>query len=786
MRSSLFTRAFCGLALLLAAVLCFGQGQSGTQTSQPSSGIKTGEAISLIRSIAVGNYTVISNRPGESQYLQSTGAGSSYSQTCRSLFYLPSTIPYASDLKVVFLNCVNYNSNDYCPGPNTLKIKCSVFATANSSTFNQAFGDAPIGFFTFGGSSTGICERGKQLWGEYHGATLFAGQPYYVQSYESCALVAAPSAPTVAASGAGSNFTGGTQYFVSITYHYANGDESAASAYSAGVTPTVGQNIVVTAPAAVAGSDGYRVWLSNGNNSNTNYLAYDCNAGVIPFGTNATITFPPNGSAVGWLEGVFASGTSASIIGGGATYGGTSIGGRNNGEGLVQNQDLTFGSKPMPATNNNNVFAPNVLLALSPYGTTASAAVQGTSIDDGTGDNGYGAQAGIGSLARAIVGQTAALQYDKTIIPKQGYVQVSVGGDTAKNFASNQGLTRAQLCNLATSVFCGYGTNDLSYGAPSIISSLLTISARHTSQGKKWSYTGILPRGGTTDAYTTLANQNLSSGAQSEAARRSVNNVAADTSAGGTVTGEALFQGFASTVGPSYNVYGGGNGVANQFWFAYPCATGTEVVTNGGSACTYNASPTGQFQYSYLLPTTINGVVYNAGIQFGTAPTNGNAILATYTKIAGLKSLVGPLYTWLNSPLAIEINSSGNPQTNGGFTALSSAPVVGTIGTPQAVTATSASGFTDSTLTPTQDQYAGYCVAIIADTGTPAAVGQVQCIATNTTAGVFTCGAWTTQPSTSAKYVILKSIMQTTVHPASEGHRVIAAYLRSTFLSLFP
>ena len=365
-------------------------------------------------------------------------------------------------------------------------------------------------------------------------------------------------------------------------------------------------------------------------------------------------------------------------------------------------------------------------------------------------------------------------------------MQTSVGGDSAKNFATNQGLTRAQIVNLATQVGCNFGTNDLSYGAPSIINSLITIAARHTSVGKTWNYAGILPRGGTTDAYTTIANQNLSAGAQSEAARRSVNNVAADATGSGTVTSEALFQGFAGSVGPSYNVYGGGNGTATQFWFAYPCATGTEVVTNGGSACTYNASPSGQLQYSYLLPTTINGVVYNAGIQFGTAPTNGNAILATYTKIGGMASLVGSKYKWLNAPIAIEINSNGTAQTNGGFIKLSANPVVGTIASPQALTATSASGFTDSTLTLTLDQYAGYCVAIIADTGTPAAVGQVQCIATNTTAGVFTCGAWTTQPSTSAKYVILLANMQTTVHPPSEGHRAIGAYLRTTFPTLFP
>lgn len=760
------------LAVLALALSCLSLGQ----------GLDIGPATSLF----AGNYTVISTKPGESQYLQTTGAGN-YEITCRSIFYLPTSIPYASDLKAMWFNGCNYNSNDYIPGPNPIKIKCAVYATANSSTFAQAYGDAPIGLFTFGGSSTGICERGKQLWGEYHGATLIQGRPYFIQACQSCAMVAAPSAPTVAASGTGSNFSGGTQYFVSITYHYSNGDESVASAYSAGVTPTVSQNIIVTSPSAVAGADGYRVWISNGNNSSTSYLAYDCNVGVIPFGTNATIAYPPNNSATGWLEGVFASGTSSTTIGGGTIYGSSTIGGRSNGEGFINNADLTFGSKPMPQGNGANVFMPNALLALSPFGTGQSWGIEGDSIADGTGDNGYGGSTGVGYIVRAIVNQATALQYSASIIPAQGYVQTAVGGDLAKTFATNQGFTRAQIVNLASKVVCDFGTNDLSLGSASIINSLLTIAARHTGVGKQWCYTGIIPRGGTTDAYTTIANQTLSVGAQSEAARRAVNNVAADTSAGGTVTGEALFQGFAGSVGPSYNIYAGGNGTTTQFWFAYPCKTGTETITNGGSACTYSASPSGQFQYSYLLPTTINGVVYNSGIQFGTAPTNGNAILATYTKIAGLKSQIGSLYTYLNAPLAIEINSSGNPQTNGGFTALSAAPVVGTIASPHTLTATSSNGFTDTSLGAlTQDQYAGYCVAIITDSVTPAAVGQIQCIATNTTADVFTCGAWTTQPSTSATYVILKSLMQTNVHPASEGHRLIAAYLRSTWPTLFP
>jgi len=736
-------------------------------------------------------WALISSKPGESQYLQSIAAGSSYLVTCRSIFYLPKGMTVGvTDIRIVFLNAVNYNSLDYIPGPNPLSIRASLWTTANSSTFNQASGDAPIANFTFGGSCTGVCERGKQLVGEAHGVYLIPGQPYFIHCEQSVAMVPAPSAPSVSASGSGSGFSGGNAYYVSITEHFKDGSESVASSYSSSVTPSSGQNIVVTSPSNPGnGSDGYRVWLSTSNQSSTNYPAYDVNVGVVPYGTNATIITPPNTNYLGWLEGVFASGSSASIIGGGTIYGGTSAGGRGNGEGIASNVDVIGGSKTIGTANGGNAFMPNAILVASQAGNWPSWAVQGDSIFDGTGDNGYGGSGGIGYMARAIVNQCSALQYSKAIIPTWGYVCVAVGGDSAKNFATNQGLSRAQLCNLAMNVVCDYGTNDLTYGSASIVASLQTIAARHTSVGKNWYYTGILPRGGVgsaNSAYTNLADQVLVVGGLSEGVRRAINNWAADTVASNAITGENLFQAFAGSVGPTYNVYEGGNGTATQFLTAYPFLEGSETITNGGVACTYNASPSGQNQYSYLLPTTINGQSYASGITFGTAPTNGNLIVGAYTKVSGMVALLGSLAHYLNAPLAIEINSSGTAQTNGGFISLSAAPVVGTIASPQALTATSSTGFTDSTLTLTQDQYAGYCVAIVSDSVTPTAAGQVQCIATNTTAGVFTCGSWTVQPSTSAKYVILISNMQTSTHPSSYGHMNIGAFIRSNNPTLFP
>ena len=762
--------------------------------SQPS-GTTAPAPNAQTNSVYLGNqnqgWSLISSKPGESQYLQSVGAGSTFLNTCRSIFYLPKGMTSGvTDIRIIFLNAVNYNSVDYIPAPNPISIRASLWTTANSSTFNQASGDAPIANFVFGGSSTGICERGKQVAGEAHGVYLVQGQPYFLHCEQSVAMVPAPSAPSVAASGSGSGFSGGSAFYVSITEHFKDGSESIASAYSSSVTPTLGQNIVVTSPSNPGnGSDGYRVWISTAGQSSTSYPAYDCNVGVVPYGTNATIITPPNTNYLGWIECVFASGSSASIIGGGTIFGGTGTGGRGNGEGIIANADIIGGTKVINLSNGGNAFMPNAILVASQGGNWPSWAVQGDSIFDGTGDNGYGGSGGIGYMARAIVNQCSALQYSKTIIPTWGYVCVAVGGDSAKNFATNQGLSRTQLCNLATNIVCDYGTNDLAFGSSSIVASLQTIAARHTSVGKNWYYTGILPRGGVgsaNSAYTNLTDQVLVVGGLSEGVRRAINNWAADTVASNAITGENLFQAFAGSVGPTYNVYEGGNGTATQFLTAYPFLEGSETITNGGNACTYSASPSGQNQYSYLLPTTINGQSYASGITFGTAPTNGNLIVGAYTKVSGMVALLGSLTHYLNAPLAIEINSSGTAQTNGGFISLSAAPVVGTIASPQALTATSSTGFTDSTLTLTQDQYAGYCVAIVSDSVTPTAAGQVQCIATNTTAGVFTCGSWTVQPSTSAKYVILLSNMQTSTHPSSQGHMVIGAYLRSTFPALFP
>jgi hypothetical protein len=676
----------------------------------------------------------------------------------------------------------------------------------------------------------------------------------------------------VAASGSGSYFPGGSTYYISITYVYPNGEESIASAYSSGVAPTVGQNIVVTAPSNPGnGAIGYRCFISQAGNSSTNYRCYDANTGAVPFGTNATINYPTNNNAVGWLEGPFASGSSQSVIWGSAVFGGTAVGGRGSGEGGSTNLSVNGGSFVQPATNGGNAFAPNAILCLPPNGSQISWGLWGDSILDGTGDNGFGGStSGVGYFARALMNQLS-LQYNPAIIPSYGYTQCSVGGDTALACASNQGLSRAMIAGLNPYVVTDLGTNDLSTGAAPIVNSLITFGQRFTTVGKKFFHTGLIPRGGSSDAYTTITNQTMTVGGASEATRREVNNWLNDTKAQGgqftaqfgfgngssttfyfpfpivsqsysitvggapavynaspstslqysevgatTINGSSYVTGitfgaataspapliltsatspslpmmkqFAGSAGPSATFYGVGDGSATVFYFNHPILSGSESITNGGNACTYNASPSTQTQYNYLYSQSIGGSTYVSGVTFGAAPTNNNGITYTGTKIAGMASYLGPNATFLNGPICFgELNGSGLLQMNGGFCPLAQTPVVGTIGSPHSLTATSSNGFTDTSLsTLTQDQYAGYCVSIIADSVTPTAVGQTQCIGTNTTADVFTCGSWTVQPSTSAKYVILLSPMQTATHPSSYGHMNYASALRTNYPSLFP
>lgn len=722
----------------------------------------------LPKSLSLDGWTVITSNPANNG--ASFNTSSVYSRTGRVRHIVPQGLVF--DEIAVFY--VNSSALGYGGAPNytPLKVKAALFPLPSAAAPNMPNATPGIGYFSFKQSHIGVMGRGKGimsdplLWG---GAS---GTVFFIHTYFDATLPAAPAAPSATGNtGSGSSFTAAQTYGLSVTYVFPGGIESYTSLPTTVTINSTGNNIVVTSPSdPLNGSTGYRIWISNqGSPSGT---AYETLQGVIPYGTNITLTAGP--SLTSTIEQTVPTGLGYGV-GGCSLAGGTGPGAANTGEGVANNADYTNGITGI-GTGSGGSSTPGAVYVLARCrgGVGRSCSPIGDSICTGTGDASFmngGSPSGF--MIRALTNQVLSAKLDTTKVPIMGCGNFGLGGESAATFAGNNGVARSQWANMCTSVWSNYGTNDLASGVAALALNTQTIAARFTGANRNFFATELFPRGGTTDAYLTVANQTLSVGAAGEACRRAFNNWGADATGAATVTGESLFQGFAGSVGPTYNVYGGGNGTATQFWFAYPCLAGSEVITNGGVTCTFNASPSGQNQYSRLLPVTINGQTYISGIQSGSAPTNGNAMISGYTKLAGFVSLCGSLCTWIMGPSSIEINSAGTPGVNGGFTKLSGAYQVG----PRALTSVSASTLTDSTQSWTQDQWLaglGYSVVIVTDSVTPTAVGQIRAIQSNT-ATVLSFPNWTVTPSTSATYGILQSFMTEGTHPTTAGHISAAA-----------
>ena len=79
----------------------------------------------------------------------------------------------------------------------------------------------------------------------------------------------------------------------------------------------------------------------------------------------------------------------------------------------------------------------------------------------------------------------------------------------------------------------------------------------------------------------------------------------------------------------------------------------------------------------------------------------------------------------------------------------------------------------DTTKTWTSGQWYGYSFVITSDAGTPAAVGQLQQIATTNPTGLIT-NAFTTLPDTGCGYKIVKTYAFDGIHPTTFGHKAMA------------
>jgi len=714
----------------------------------------------LGRSIEFGGWSVISSNPGKYGGRQSSPSGGVYRVEC---------IP-AIDCTAIRLVYGNWYTGGTGETPNTNPIIVRAQIRFSSATPpNDALGD-PAYDVQFGGQDFIVIGRGKRAISDPIYVPVRSGQRFFVHSAVSAACPAAPSAPSCAASGSSSLLTA-SAYGIAVTIVYPGGIESAASPATS-ITPSAGQNIVVTAPTSVAGAIGYRVWTTTAGG--TTY--YNSGLGLLPFGTNATFSrIDLVSAAQEGIERVDVAGTTYFPYGGGVS-GSTTGAACNNGEGYGSaNQiDLTLARFISPAAA-GNVYAPCAILGMATY-VAPSVAIIGDSISQGTGDGGFAAQQG-GFMQRTVTGQTSQAKKDSTITPVLGHSWLGQGSETSLQFSQSSGWKRSQVAMLSPYIWCNYGTNDLASGSAFICSYLYTIAKRFTDCGSTFYQSTICPKTSSTDGWQSLANQTFP-GASSEGYRRAVNNWIVDSTGATTVTGEAMFRG-----GGGSRAYGvsntGGDGSATVFIPAYPFLTGTETVQVNGVTKALTTD------YTYTLSTSINGSTYISGITFVSAPANGATVTITYTKLPGLKNSANGLRGLtlsIDSASAVEVDSGGSALTNGGFWKIGA----GTTVTSFTPSATSSTTLTNGSASYTVDAYRGLCAFVFADSVTGAAVGQVRCIDFNTsTVLTNSSSSWTNTPSTSATIRILTSCYTVDgTHPSSQGHLLMAQFAATTIAGL--
>lgn len=664
----------------------------------------------------------------------------------------------AFDVSATRLVFVNWYVGGTGETPNTNLYSVRAVLQPKGTTAAEISGD-PGYRYTFGGRDIGVCPRGGVLFTDPLPIGLAAGSTWFVKAYGSIALPAAPSAPTASAGGTGGALSTGT-YGVATTIVYPHGIESACSP-STSVAVTVGQVITVTAPSAVAGAIGYRVWITYVSGSLTG-THYDSSAGIMAFGSNAVLNTGLTGSAAQGIEGADPTGA-LYLPAGGDVNGGTTVGGSNDGEGWVSLYDYTSEGRATPHRAAASIFMPAGVLGLSDAGRRRSVALIGDSICSGTADSAFTGSTRGGFQMRAAMGQISQIAYDPNVRPQIGTFWLGTGSEQAAQFAANSGFKRSVVASQTSTIWSNYGTNDTSFGSAALAGSIYTIGKRFIDQGKTFAQSDIIAKTTSTDGWQTIANQ-LNVGSLTEAVRQAINNWIASNTGAVQINNEVPFRGHGTTKGPSYDVFGGGDGSIVTFYTSHPFQTGTEVVKINGVTKTLTTD------YTYNLSSTVNGVVYATGVTFTAAPANGAVVTISYVKMAGMRSMLGGNSRFIPVSAAISVDANGNPAMNGTWTRVSDAPALG----PRALTAISTFSLTDSAQSWATDQWRGYSAMIVTDSVTPTAVGQLRCIGYNT-ATVLTFGqTWTVTPSTSATYQILKSYTQDGVHPTSFGHLALA------------
>ena len=688
-------------------------------------------------------WSVVSSRPLNPKGIRTDIV----STTSRILNVLSADV---TSIRLVYFGYYNKTTGDgESPIPNPVFLKASIHPAS-------AIGDevAPaLGFDAFfNGKSWAVLGRGQMLISDPIDISMLKGQPFYTKTWESADIPAAPTAPTLGQAATGGYLANAT-YKAALTIAYAEpGLESQASAGTSitlnGGTST--QSITVTAPTAVAGAIGYRVWMTD---SSGNEPYYDAGCGVVGFGTSAKILAACPSGAATTAEFVLPSTPRAVPYGAGGARGGTGAGAANTGEGAINNADATgrsFGVAITPGSSALSGVGPAVVLGRT-EGEQPSVAVVGDSIGDGSHDSGYGGVAGF--MARGVQKQLGR-RYDPTIAPDVGLVVVTQGSETPSRTADGRFNRRFQLAALASTVICDHATNSLTSGSAFVMYYVLATADRFLGLGKAYYHTTCTPRHSSTDGYVLLANHTQQFSVI-EGARRQVNAWLRDETGQSLVRADIPFRATAATVGPSYDFYGGGDGVTDTFIPKYVFVQGSETVrVNGVKTAAYTMYNT----------QTIDGVSYAQGIRFTTPPAAGAVVTIDYTKIGGLRAM-RKIAGIFDSAALVEVNAQGQLEKNGGWWPGDA----GTVLPARTATATATNSIADSSLSLATDQYRGYTVTIIEDTTTPASVGQTRVIVANTLTS-FSLITWTVTPSVGAKFVVNDCATGDGLHPSTRMH----------------
>lgn len=652
------------------------------------------------------------------------------------------------------LTGISGEANGYSP---CIRVKAAVHR-AGASAPDRGLTD-PLHQVRFGGREFGTIDARGYIVSDEIPVGIAAGERWWSETYVDCLTGSAPTAPTLTAV-TGSGIGVGTHY-VAITYVYADGSESQMSAETSVTTSSGTQSVKVTAPAAVPGVIGYRAYIAF--SSSANQIKYEqASFPMLPLGVDMTI------STSGTTNTLSRSCRTPSLLGwpqGQGLFAGT-------GEWSVNNRDYT--DPPVAQTGIAQVgglFTPIFVLAVAKDGRLhRSAAALGDSIHLGTGDVGLGAAKG-GHAFRALANQTGQVAFDTTKTPKMGFAMLAQGGDSAANDNTPAGGARRRLlAEYATTILDNMGTNDLGAGSAVVYAALKT-RIDYWSGRKPYFRVTLDPRGNqSTDGYKTVANQSMTS-TDVEADRRAINTSLRATTAAVTVTGEAMFRSPTAGTATPATVFTAGDGTAVKFYTGQPFRTGTETIKVGGTTKTLTTD------YTYLKTATIGGITYASGVTMVSAPANGVTVAADYTTAPSLGSLVvatgGQVF---DTAAEVEVDASGTKVANGGWWKAGTQVTTGT------ATASTSSVLTDSSKTWTVDAYRGMAVRITADATTPASVGQVTGILSNTATALTLANVWTTTPSVGATVEVIDSYVIDGVHALSKGAIAKALVIDTTKL----